>query len=117
MSATNAIDKQPRKDAPQEEWDKWHDNLLENVHHVRTYSTVIDPCSVSANSEDTQAFTVTGLRSDDVVDVNKPTKTAGLSILDAVVTAQDTLSITFRNYTGSPIDAGAETYRIVATRL
>jgi len=114
MSHDRPVDGAPRKEDDQDAWDKWHDELLLNVHRVRSYDTAIDPGSVSANSEDTQTFTVTGLTARDVVKVNKPTKTAGLSILDAFVDSADTLSITFRNYTGSPINAGSETYRIIA---
>lgn len=117
MSHAKPVDGAPRKEESQDRWDKWHDKLLQNVHYTRSYEAVIDPGSVSADSEDTQTFTVEGLIANDVIKVNKPTKTAGLSVLDAFVSAADTLSITFRNYTGSPIDAGSEIYRIIATRL
>lgn len=97
--------------------DDWLRRLVAVFPMTRTYSASINPASVAANSEDTQTFTVTGLKTNDIVTVNKPTKTADLSILDAFVSADDTLSITFRNYSGAPIDAGAETYLIKATRI
>ena len=94
---------------------KWLSNLWTNFPRIRTYSSTIDPTSVNATSESTQTFTVTGLSAKDIVIVNKPTKTAGLSILDEFATA-NTLSITYRNFTGSSIDPPSETYLIVAVR-
>ena len=96
--------------------EKWLTNLWSVFPRTRTYSVAINPASVSANSEDTQTFTVAGLSTSDILSVNKPTKTAGLSILDCFATV-DTVSITFRNFTGSPIDLSEETYLIHATRL
>ena len=96
--------------------EKWLTNLWSVFPRTRTYSATINPVSVSANSEYTQTFTVTGLTASDIITLNKPTKTAGLSILDWFATV-DTVSITFRNYTGSTIDPPSETYLIQATRL
>jgi hypothetical protein len=72
----------------------------------------INPASVSANTTAEQDFTLPGLAVGDFVFVNKPSVTAGLSIANARVKAANTLSITFGNHTGSPIDAAAETYTI-----
>jgi hypothetical protein len=83
---------------------------------TRTYTQSINPASVSANSESTQTFTVTGLVTDDLVIVNKPTDTANLYIRQAWVSAANTLSLKFYNDSGGAIDAGAETYKIVAIR-
>lgn len=95
---------------------KWLTNLWSVFPKTQTYSVTIDPASVSANSESTQTFTVAGLTTSDIITINKPTKTAGLSVLDGFSTV-DTVSITFRNYTGSPIDPPSEIYLIKATRL
>ena len=96
--------------------DDWLRRLVKVFPMTKTYSVSINPASVPAESEATETFTVTGLKTTDTVIVNKPTKTAGLSILDAYVSAADTLSITFRNFTVGAVDAGAETYKIIATR-
>ena len=96
--------------------EKWLTNLWLVFPRIRTYSATLNPSSVSANSESTQTFTVTGLTASDIITLNKPTKTAGLSILDSFATV-DTVSITFRNFTGSPIDPPSETYILQATRL
>ena len=84
---------------------------------VHTYSPDIDVVSVAANSESVQTFTVTGLSVVDVIIVNKPSNTAGLDLSQFWVSAENTLSLKFRNTTGSPIDPASETYRIVAIRL
>ena len=98
-------------------WIKWFAILKDNVFHTRSFNPTLNPSSVSANSESTQTFTVTGLSTNDVVVVNKPSKTSDLSLLDAFVSASDTLSLTFRNFSGSPIDPPSESYRIIAIRL
>lgn len=90
--------------------------LASSYPRVRSYTPSLDPGSVAANSEDEQSFTVAGLTPNDVVLVNKPTRTAGLNIVQARA-ATDTLHLTYLNTTGSPIDAPSETYRIVAIRL
>lgn len=97
-------------------FDDWLRRLVRVFPMVRTYSVDINPASVAANSENTETFTVTGLKTTDIITINKPSKTTDLSILDAHVSAADTISVTFRNYSGAPIDAGEETYLIQATR-
>lgn len=94
-------------------------NLLQSLpaaSGVRIYTATIDPASVAANTTAEQTFTVTGLTTSDVVFVNKPTATAGLGIVNARVTAANTLGITFSNNTGSPIDAASESYKVFAFR-
>lgn len=96
---------------------RWLRLLRDAIPKARSYSPSIDVASVSANSEAVQTFTVTGLSVSDVVVVNKPANTAGLDLVQWWVSAADTLSLKFRNQTGSPINPGAETYRIMAFRL
>jgi hypothetical protein len=83
---------------------------------AKVYSQSLDVGSVSANTTAEFDFTVTGLATSDKVFVNKPSHTAGLVLSNARVKAADTLSLTFGNLTGSPIDPGAETYLITAIR-
>lgn len=86
------------------------------ITQMRVYSATIDPASVAANTTAEQTFTVTGLTTADKVFVNKPTNTAGLGIVNARVSAADTLAITFGNFTAGAIDAASETYTVVAIR-
>lgn len=92
-------------------------SIIANTYpRVRSYSPSINPASVAANSEDEQDFAVAGLTAADVVIVNKPTRTAGLNLAQARADT-DKLYLTYQNTTGSPINAGAETYAIIAIRL
>lgn len=72
----------------------------------------INVASVSANTTAEQDFTVPGLKVGNFVAVCKPSLSAGLGVVNARVKAADTLSISFVNATGSPIDPAAETYLI-----
>jgi hypothetical protein len=99
-----------------EVWQRWIANLAELVRTVQYLESDLDPTSVAANTVERQTFTVTGLTTGDVVTVNPPALPAGLEILNARVTATDTLQITFWNSTGAPIDATSQTYTILAVR-
>lgn len=84
---------------------------------VKVYSQALTPSAVSANTTAEQTFTVTGLGTNDIVFVNKPTAQAGLGIVGARVSATDTLAITFSNNTAGAITPTAgETYTIAAVR-
>jgi hypothetical protein len=83
--------------------------------HEDRYGVVtssLDVASVAANTSAEQTFTITGLQTGDVVFVNKPSADAGLGVVNARVSAADTLAITFMNATGSAIDPSAETYSV-----
>lgn len=72
----------------------------------------IDVASVAANTTAEQTFTLTGLKTTDMVFVNKPSASAGLGVVNARVSAAGTLALTFVNATASPIKPAAETYQI-----
>lgn len=74
----------------------------------------LDVASVAANTSAEQTFTVTGLILGDAVFVNKPSLSAGLGVVNARISAADTLAITFGNFTAAAIDPGAEVYTIIA---
>lgn len=80
------------------------------------YDVSLDPTSVGANTTSEQTFTINGLKTNDIIVVNKPTHQTGLGIVGARVSAANTLAITFMNNTGSGIDPSSETYRILAYR-
>ncbi len=86
------------------------------ITKIVVYSQSLDVASVAANTTAEQTFTVTGLTTADKVFVNKPSLSAGLGIVNARVSAADTLAITFVNATAAAIDPAAETYAIVALR-
>jgi hypothetical protein len=80
-------------------------------------SASLDVASVAANVSAEQTFTVAGLAVGDLVFVIKPALSAGLGIVNARVSAADTLAITFMNTTAAGIDPAAETYQIFVMRF
>lgn len=96
---------------------QWLSRLFDAVPKMRTHAATFDPASVAANSESVQTITIAGVTTQDIISVNKPTNTAGLDLVGAWASAADTVSVKFRNATGSPIDPGQETYIVAAIRL
>lgn len=86
------------------------------ITQIRVYTATIDPASVAASTSAEQTFTVTGLTTGDKCLVVKPTATAGLGIVNARVSAANTLALTFMNATLGAIDAASESYTVVAFR-
>jgi len=74
-----------------------------NVFGMRIAQIALTPASVATNTTAEQTFTVPGLGAGDVVVVWKPTLQAGLGLIQARVSAANTLAITFGNFTASPI--------------
>lgn len=93
---------------------KWLLSLYAAFPKIRIYFVTIDPPSLSANSITEVTVSVTGLDTADIVVVDKPSTTAGVGIVDAYVSATDTLAISFINDKGSPTDPPSEVYRIMA---
>lgn len=98
-------------------WILWLKRLSDVIPKLNTYSTALTPSSVAANTTAEQTFTVTGLNSNDVVIVNKPTLNAGIGIAGVRVSADNTLAITYINATGGSLTPTSETYKIVSIRL
>jgi hypothetical protein len=84
-------------------------NRLHRQYRVQSAGTFTE---VSANTTSEQSLTVLGVRSGDMVTVNKPTHQAGLGVVGARVNAADTVALTFMNNTGSGITPTAETYNV-----
>jgi len=83
-----------------------------NIDRMGVVQSSINVASVAANTTAEQTFTVTGLRLGDMVLVSKPSLSAGLGLVNARVSANDTLALTFSNSTAGAIDPAAETYTI-----
>lgn len=96
--------------------EKWLRRVRDVFPYVQTAEVTIDVAAVGANTTAEQAFTVTGLAMTDIVVVNKPAHSTGLGIVNARVSAPDTIAITFMNCTAAPIDPGAQTYLITSIR-
>jgi hypothetical protein len=76
-----------------------------------------DPASIAAATTAEQTVTVNGLRVGDyVMDVSKPTLTAGVGIVNCRVSAANTLAITWVNATAAAVDPASETYSLLVMR-
>lgn len=87
-----------------------------NIARVFAFTQSLNPASVAANTSAEQNFTIAGLLPGDFVFLQKPTVSAGLTVVSARVSAANTLTVTFGNHTASPIDAAAETYQLLVFR-
>lgn len=87
-----------------------------NTYGSYVIQATIDVASVAANTTAEQTFTVPGLRLRDFVSVNKPSLSAGLGVVNARVSAADTLALTFSNSTAGAINPAAEVYTINVIR-
>lgn len=77
-------------------------------------TVTIDPSSVPANTVQKETFTVTGLRAaGGPVRAEKRTDTTGVAHLASRISADDTLELTFWNYTGSAVNPASQTYYVV----
>lgn len=87
-----------------------------NIKSFGVLSASIAPAATAANTTAEQTFTVRGLLTTDLVVVNKPTAQAGLGIVNARVSAADTLAITYVNATAGSLTATTENYLILVLR-
>lgn len=76
------------------------------------YSASLTPASVAASTSAEQTFAVTGLVTGQGVVVNGPAPTAGTGIVNARVSAANTLALTFGNFTAGALTPAAGTYLI-----
>lgn len=81
-------------------------------HRFGLAKVSLNPAEVAANTTAEQTFTIPGLTTDMFVAVNKPDLDAGLGIVNARVSAADTLAISFVNATGSGVNPAAEDYLV-----
>jgi hypothetical protein len=76
-----------------------------------------DPASVAAATTAEQTVTVPGLKLGDyVLDVSKPTNTVGVAIVNARVSAANTLTVVWMNATAGAVDPASETYTMLVFR-
>lgn len=99
------------------EWNNWF-SLLRNLQtHLSVFSETCGTGTAAANTTTEVTTTVESVLSGDIVlAINKPSHTAGLGIVGYRVSADDTITITYQNTTGSGIAIPAETYSIVTLR-
>lgn len=87
---------------------------------MRTATASLDYPSIAANSEETLTVSVAGVVAATTPGVQLGWSAAlpdGVTVKQAWVSANDTVSIRVRNHTGSGIDPGAVTVRVVTTEF
>ncbi len=88
-----------------------------SISQVRVFTPTLNPSSVAAASTAEEIYAVSGLVTTDIIYVNKPTYTAGCGIVNARVSATNTLALTWMNaQTLLSCDPPSEVYNIVAIR-
>ncbi len=88
-----------------------------NVLKMFAVGVTFDPASVATITTAEQTVTVPGVQVGDIVlAVNKPSNTAGLGIVNARVSAANTIALTLMNTTAGSVDAGSERYVFVIAR-
>jgi len=98
-------------------WLKWLKRLSDAFPKFGLYSQSLSPSSVAANTTAEQTFTVTGLNTNDLVFINKPSLDAGLGVVNSRVSASNTLAVTYINATGGALTPSTETYKMLTVRL
>ena len=87
-----------------------------NIARMFAVSVTFNPASVATITTAEQTTTVVGLKVGDFVFWQKPTNTAGVGVVNARVSAADTLAITFVNPTAGSVDAASETWQFLVFR-
>lgn len=95
----------------------WLDELRSYIIDIRDVNVALSPVAISANTTTEQTFTVTDLKfGDSVISITKPSLTAGVGVLQARVSADNTLAIQYINVTTGSITPIQETYSIIYIR-
>jgi len=92
------------------EWHLFFSSLVDKLPRIQSFTVTLDPGSVTANSTREENITVKGVTTNDIVVVNKPGNTTGIMV-DARVSATDTVTVRFGNVTVGNIDPGSEVYQ------
>lgn len=82
-----------------------------------TFEVAVNITSVAGNTASEQTFTCAGVLRDDIVVLNPAAMPVGLQVLQARVSAKDTIAVRLYNTTGSAIDPGEAVWKILAVRM
>lgn len=83
---------------------------------VKVYTPTLTPASVLGSISAEQTFSVSGLSTADSISVSGPAPVSGSGLVNARVSAADTLALTFVNDTLAALTPTSGVYRIVAVR-
>lgn len=87
------------------------------LNPVQLYYPTLNATTCAASTTVEATTTVTGLLVSSSVIVNKPSYTPGIMILNARVSAANTLAVTYGNFTTSSITIPAEVYTVANVQL
>jgi hypothetical protein len=87
------------------------------LNPVQMYYPLLNATTCAATTTIEATTTVTGLIVSSSVIVNKPTYTPGLVVLNARVSAANTLAVTYGNFTTNSISVPAEVYTVANVQL
>lgn len=87
-----------------------------NIARMFAITVTFNPAAVATATTAEQTTTVLGLRVGDFVISQKPTNTAGVGVVNARVSAADTLALTFVNPTAGSVDAASESWSFLVFR-
>jgi hypothetical protein len=88
-----------------------------NTDKLKLLTITWDPANISGtNTTSEQTLTVPGVAVGDFVVVTKPTLSAGVGIVNARVSAANTVAVQWVNATGSAVNPGSEAYLVLVMR-
>jgi len=87
-----------------------------NIARMFAITVTFNPAAVATATTAEQTTTVLGLKVGDFVISQKPTNTAGVGVVNARVSAADTLALTFVNPTAGSVDAASESWSFLVFR-
>lgn len=87
-----------------------------NIGKIFAVSLTFDPAAVAAATTAEQSVTVNGVQVGDFIIPEKPSATAGVGIVNARVSAANTVQLTFVNATAGSVNATSETWRFLVIR-
>mgnify|MGYP003662146916 CR=1 FL=1 len=88
-----------------------------NAFGVYVYALTATPAAVAANTSVSQFFTLTGLKTGDLVHINNPfPHTVGTGVVGARVSGANQIEITFCNFTGGSLTPAAGGYQVTIIR-
>jgi hypothetical protein len=90
--------------------------FLGNVVFLSTVTVNYDANVTNTNTTQEAFVTVPGVLPGDFVMVNKPSNSPGIGIVNARVSAANTVGVTYGNFTGSAVNPPAENYLFCVIR-
>jgi len=98
---------------------RWMSDISEALPQFIVYSATINPASVSASVISEEAFTVTGVRTDDhILSVTHGDIVGtGIGVLDVRISAANTIAITFSNDATGSVNIASSTWEFLIMRM